>query len=229
MKLSTNFTLEEMTRSQTAVRKNVLNAPNDEAIANLKRLCQVLEEIRALVGKPIVITSGYRGEELNKAIGGARNSQHKDGCAADFRITGYSPNEIIRMILTAGIKFDQLIREFDTPEGSGWVHISIPQSGKAWRMQCLIIDKQGARPYGEFEPLEPNNKPKPLTKSRTIAGATLAGGATVAQEVVQETQTQLAGILPYADSLKWLFLLLAIAGIGLTIWARIDDHKKGAR
>jgi len=224
MKLSQNFTLEEMTRSQTAVRKNVLNAPDDEAIANLRRLCQVLEEIRALVGKPIVITSGFRGEELNKAIGGARNSQHKDGCAADFRITGYTPDEVIRMILTAGIKFDQLIREFDS-----WVHISIPLSGKAWRMQCLIIDKQGVRPYGAYEPLEPNNKPKPLTKSRTIAGATLAGGATVAQEVVQETQTQLAGILPYADSLKWLFLVLAIAGIGLTIWARIDDHKKGAR
>jgi hypothetical protein len=222
MKLSQNFTLEEMTRSQTAVRKGVDNTPNDDAIANLKRLCQVLEEIRALVGKPITITSGYRGEELNNAIGGARYSQHKDGCAADFRITGYTPDEIIRMILTAGIKFDQLILEFDS-----WVHISIPLNGKAWRKQVLIIDKKGTRVYGAHEPLEPGRKP--LTKSRTIAGATIAGTATVAQEVVQETQTQIAAITPYADSLKWLFLALAIAGIGLTIWARIDDHKKGAR
>lgn len=152
MKLSAHFTLEEMTASQTATRRGLNNTPNDSAIDNLRRLCLVLEEVRKVVGKPITVTSGYRGRELNQAIGGASNSQHTYGCAADIKVHGLTPDEIIRMILTANIRFDQLIREYDS-----WVHISVPINGKSWRKQCLIIDKQGARLYGDYKPME---KPK---------------------------------------------------------------------
>ena len=141
MNLSDHFTLEELTFSQTAIRKGIDNTPSNEVRSNLVRLSEFLETVRRRVGLPIHITSGYRSPELNNAIGGASNSQHCLGCAADITVRGISLDEIIKRI--GDLDFDQLIREYDS-----WIHISIPPIGKSPRKQKLIIDHNGTRPYG---------------------------------------------------------------------------------
>ena len=95
MKLSTNFTLDEMTRSQTATRHGIPNDPTDEEIRNLADLCeQILERVRAYFGAPVLISSGYRSKALNLRIGGSVNSQHCRGEAADFTVAGRSVREL---------------------------------------------------------------------------------------------------------------------------------------
>ena len=143
MNLSPHFTLEEMTRSDYAARKGWKNEPDDKTIANLKRLAVLLEQVRAELNCPVIITSAYRSEKVNSAIGGSKNSQHILGCAADIRGVNKSPDDLMLHIIGSDIKYDQLIREFDS-----WVHISVPNdpAGKP-RMQKLIIDKEGTRAY----------------------------------------------------------------------------------
>ena len=139
MKLSPNFDLSEFTTSQTAARLGISNKPSDEVIENLAETANLLEEIRKILGKPILISSGYRCPELNRAIGGAANSAHLTGQAADFTCPGVgSPLTVASIIAgTPGLEFDQLIHEFDS-----WVHI-------AWRdnprQQVLTIDRNGTR------------------------------------------------------------------------------------
>jgi len=140
MKLSDHFTLEEMTKSQTALRKKIDNTAPPEVVENLKLLCEnVLEKIRIHFGRPLMINSGYRGPKLNKAIGGAKNSQHMTGQAADIEIPGMS-NKILFCWIRDNLEFDQLILEFHK-EGvpdSGWVHVSWNSQGN--RKQILTID-----------------------------------------------------------------------------------------
>jgi len=120
MKLSEHFTLEEMTRSEYAIRKGIDNIPLSEEEGNLKDLCEnVLEEIRDLIGKPIRITSGYRSPLVNKGIGGAKNSQHVQGMAADFHVDDMSIEDLYLAVKNSEIIFDQLIQEF-----GAWVHVS---------------------------------------------------------------------------------------------------------
>jgi len=142
MKLSEHFTLEELTVSEIGKRFNIDNTPNESVIANLKRLAKLLEQVRSLLNKPINVNSAYRSVELNAKAGGKSNSQHTIGCAADIRVNGMTPDEIVRTIKDSNIVFDQLIREFDS-----WVHISIPDEGKLARNNVLIIDKNGTRTY----------------------------------------------------------------------------------
>jgi zinc D-Ala-D-Ala carboxypeptidase len=126
MKLTQHFTLEEMTKSQTGARKGIDNTPGPEVVENLKQLCEnVLEKIRANFATPITINSGYRGPALNKAIGGAKNSQHLTGQAADIEIAGIDNKTLFNWIKD-NLQFDQLILEYykeGVPE-SGWVHVS---------------------------------------------------------------------------------------------------------
>ena len=140
MKLSVHFTLEEMTKSQTASRKGIDNTPTQEVVENLKLLCEnVLEKIRNHFGRPLTVNSGYRGPKLNKAIGGAKNSQHMTGQAADIEIAGMD-NKILFCWIRDNLDYDQLILEFHK-EGvpdSGWVHVSWNSSGN--RKQVLTID-----------------------------------------------------------------------------------------
>jgi zinc D-Ala-D-Ala carboxypeptidase len=125
MKLSEHFTLEEMTRSQTAARKGISNKPNDQAVENLKELCvSVLEPLREMTGSPIGVTSGYRSPKLNAAIGGSPTSQHKVGEAADIHSTTLSQPELFKLIRNSTLPFDQLIDEFGS-----WVHISYRKPG----------------------------------------------------------------------------------------------------
>lgn len=143
MNLTPHFTLEEMTFSQTAIRRGIDNTPTPEHFRNLRRLCSLLEDVRDVIGSPIRITSGYRCEELNGLVGGAKNSQHMIGCAADIKPVSMDLGEAIEVIIDADIEFDQLILEFNS-----WIHISVPntQTDKP-RKQVLIIDSEGTRPW----------------------------------------------------------------------------------
>ena len=143
MKLTPNFTLEELTSSETAVRLGLDNTPDETVKANLVRLARMLEEVRRILGRPIMVNSAYRSLAVNKAIGSRPTSQHVLGCAADIRVPGLTPDDIVKAIIKTNIEYDQLIREFNS-----WVHISIPNKfADKPRKQVLIIDKTGTRPY----------------------------------------------------------------------------------
>ena len=144
MNLTAHFTLEELTASETAERNGWDNTPNDQELANLVRLAEFLEQVKeVLAGKPIIISSGLRTKKVNDAVGSKDTSQHRIGCAADFKVPGMTPDEVVKAIVASGIEYDQVIREFDR-----WTHISIPNSiNFSPRAQALIIDKAGTRPY----------------------------------------------------------------------------------
>ena len=144
MNLTKHFTLEELTFSETAERNGWDNTPNDAELENLKRLAEFLEEVKAaLGGRPVMVSSGFRCKQVNDAVGSRDTSQHRIGCAVDFRVPKLTPDEVVRIIISAGLPYDQVIREFDR-----WTHVSIPNTPNSKpRNQALIIDKQGTRPF----------------------------------------------------------------------------------
>src|SRR5690606_25284898 len=113
MKLSKHFTLEELTRSATAQRLGLENSPTVRELANLMRLAAVLEDVRRALGhRPILVTSGFRSEAVNKAVGGSATSAHRLGLAADFTCPTFgAPLAICEAIAASDIEFDQLIHE----------------------------------------------------------------------------------------------------------------------
>ena len=126
MKLTENFTLSEMTKSETALRHGLDNTPNDAEIANLKRLAEnVLQPIRNNYKRGVKVNSGYRAPNVNAAVGGSKTSDHCRGQAADIEIPGIANAELAEWI-AKNLKFTQLILEFYTPgvPDSGWVHVS---------------------------------------------------------------------------------------------------------
>jgi zinc D-Ala-D-Ala carboxypeptidase len=135
MRLSENFSLEELTASETAARKGIDNTPSEEVINNLKRLAAALQEVRALLNhRAILVSSGYRSPELNQAVGGSATSDHCKGLAADFICPSYgTPNDIVRAIAASGLSFKQVIREFDR-----WVHLC--DSRRRTRTQKASLD-----------------------------------------------------------------------------------------
>ena len=141
MRLSTNFSLAEMTKSQTATRKGIKNEPSTEHVENLIHLAEtVLQPVREHFGKPVAISSGYRSPELCEAIGSSAKSQHAKGEAADFEIHGVDNKELATWI-SKNTEFDQLILEFYVPgdPNSGWVHCSAVKAGP--RKQVLKASK----------------------------------------------------------------------------------------
>ena len=145
MNLSPHFTLEELTRSEVAARNGWDNSPNQEEIANLQRLAYLLEKVKEAVGgKPVMINSGFRSKQVNDSVGSKDSSQHRIGCAADLRVPGMTPKQVVDACITASVLFDQIILEFDA-----WTHISVSTDPTlASRHSRLIIDKQGTRNYG---------------------------------------------------------------------------------
>ena len=126
MNLSANFTLKELTRSDTADRLNIDNAPNEEQIESLRLLCEnILQPVRDHFGKPVKINSGFRCSALNQATGGSATSDHCKGQACDFEIDGVSNPDLAQWIAD-NLKYTQLILEFYTQgqPNSGWVHAS---------------------------------------------------------------------------------------------------------
>jgi zinc D-Ala-D-Ala carboxypeptidase len=140
--LTPNFSLAEMIASDTADECGINNSPNDDEIANLTDLCELLELVRARCGgNPVLVSSGYRCADLNEATGGADNSAHVFGCAADFTIPAFgSPLDICLAIepYMAEWGVDQLIHEYES-----WVHIGRAVPPAAPRCQCLTINDYG--------------------------------------------------------------------------------------
>ena len=149
MKLSANFTLSELTKSQMATRHGIPNEPKPDHIDNLKALCiNVLQPIRSEFEKPVMISSGYRSPELCVRIGSSINSQHAKGEAADFEIHSVS-NKDLALWIKNNLEFDQLILEFhnEAEPNSGWIHCSY--SATENRNQSLIAyrDENGKVQY----------------------------------------------------------------------------------
>ena len=139
--LSPHFSLEELTVTD---HREFTNEPNDLEKNNLKRLAELLEQVKRLLGdKPIMVNSAFRSKQVNDAVGSKDTSQHRIGCAADIRVPSMTPDEVVKAVIASDIPYDQIIREFDR-----WTHISVPNdpAGKP-RKQALIIDKSGTRVY----------------------------------------------------------------------------------
>jgi zinc D-Ala-D-Ala carboxypeptidase len=144
MNLTPHFTLDELTASESSERNGWDNSPNDAELENLKRLANFLEQVKVVLGgKPIMINSAFRSKKVNDSVGSKDTSQHRIGCAADIRVPGMTPDQVVKAVIASGISYDQVIREFDR-----WTHISIPNSEDTRpRKQALIIDKAGTRPF----------------------------------------------------------------------------------
>jgi len=135
--MTEHFTLEELTATS---HRQFDNTPNEAETANLQRLAEFLEQVKtALDGKPVMISSGFRCKAVNDSVGSKDTSQHRTGCAADFKVPGMTPDAVVRAIIAANLPYDQIIREFDA-----WTHISISDTP---RRQALIIDRAGVRPF----------------------------------------------------------------------------------
>ena len=139
--MTPHFSLAELTVTD---HREFNNEPNPSEIANLQRLAELLEQVKvAIGGKPVMVNSAFRCKEVNDAVGSKDTSQHRVGCAADIRVPGMTPDQVVKAIMADNLPFDQLIREFDR-----WTHISVPNNESTKpRGQVLIIDRQGTRPY----------------------------------------------------------------------------------
>ena len=138
-KLSPHFTLGELTKSNS--HPEIYNIPSHEAIANLKRVCVWLEELRTRAGGPIMINSGYRSPQLNRAIGGVPTSNHLTGCAVDIRVTGMEQLIVYAAILIQYANetkqdFDELLIEKNA-HGAIWLHFAVRPSNNRRKVRCV--------------------------------------------------------------------------------------------
>jgi len=135
------FTMNELLKSATARRLGINNVPNREQCACLKELVEnILDPLREGWGAPIIITSGFRSEKLNKAIGGAASSQHCMGQAADIRTVSDNPednNKLLHCLIDMGLPFDQLISEYVDGKGRpDWIHVSYGPRNRRQKLTC---------------------------------------------------------------------------------------------
>ena len=152
--LTNNFTLEELTHTDhreldntpTEHEKCIVDGKEEtiNAVANLPRLADFLEEVKKVLGgKPIIVNSAFRSEAVNSAVGSKNTSDHRRGCAADLRVPGMTPDEVTKAIIASDLPYQQVIREFDR-----WTHVSmVTHIGDTPRKSKLIIDKLGTRVY----------------------------------------------------------------------------------
>ena len=137
--MTPHFSLAELTYTD---HRMLDNTPDAVALANLQRLAEFLEKVKELLRfRPIMVNSAYRSKVVNDAVGSKDTSQHRLGCAADIRVPGMTPDEVVQAVIGSSLPFDQCIREFDS-----WTHISIPNTpALPPRKQALIIDRTGTR------------------------------------------------------------------------------------
>lgn len=180
-----------------------------------------LQSLRDRLGKPLIIRSAYRSPEHNRAVGGAKASKHMEGTAFDIAMANHDP-----------VAFETAAREVGFL-GFGYY----PRSG------FMHIDLGPARTWGERFPvravafaIETPPAREVLAESRTMKGAGAAGVATVGaagvevvQDVLAEAQGAVLPLVPHLDTLRWVFIVLALVGISVTVWARLDDWRKGQR
>ncbi|MFT4090497.1 MAG: D-Ala-D-Ala carboxypeptidase family metallohydrolase [Asticcacaulis sp.] len=132
------FTFEELTRSETAQGRGIDNVPKGLLLKRLSETARRMDRVRLYLGQPVIVTSGFRSAELNRAIGGTSGSHHVQGYAVDFKCPRFGdPMQICRALRDSGIRYDQLIQEFNQ-----WVHISFAPT---MRQQTLTALKQGGR------------------------------------------------------------------------------------
>ena len=143
---SPNFSMNELTHSDTAARHGIDNTPNEDEKDNLYKLAMELENVRKLLNnKPIYVSSGYRCLALNELLGSKRTSAHIRGLAVDFTCRQFgTPNEIVFALINSDIPYDQVILEFNQ-----WVHLSFCEDEKTPRRQALIINKEGTMLYSD--------------------------------------------------------------------------------
>jgi hypothetical protein len=135
--MTPHFSLAELTATS---HRQFDNTPNETELANLQKLAEFLEQVKTLLdGKPIMINSAFRSKQVNDSVGSKDTSQHRLGYAADIRVPGMTPDQVVRALIASDLPFDQVIREFDA-----WTHVSISPSP---RRQALIIDRAGTRPF----------------------------------------------------------------------------------
>lgn len=139
MRLSPHFSLDELTHSETAARLGIDNTPPADVIETLRRTAAYLEDVRARLGVPLIVSSGYRCILLNRALKSRDDSQHLKGEAVDFIAPAFGrPRQIVDALQDSEVPYDQLLLEFDR-----WVHISFSRRN---RRQALVIDNAGTRP-----------------------------------------------------------------------------------
>lgn len=180
-----------------------------------------LQALRDRLGKPLILRSAYRSPEHNRRVGGAPRSKHMDGTAFDIAMSNHNPAE-----------FEAAAREvgflgFGTYPRSGFMHIDLGPA-RSWG------DPFPARALPFASETPPAREA--LAQSRTLRGTGAAGVATVgaagvevAQEVLTEAQGAVLPLVPYLDTLRWVFIALALGGIAVAVWARVDDWRKGLR
>ncbi|MFP7572286.1 D-Ala-D-Ala carboxypeptidase family metallohydrolase [Marivita sp. S2033] len=180
-----------------------------------------LQALRDRLGKPLIVRSAYRSPEHNRAVGGATRSKHMEGAAFDIAMANHDPVAFEAAARAVGFLGFGFYRR------SGFMH----------------VDLGPARQWGERFPIRATDFAKEmpparevLAQSRTMKGGGAAGVATlgaagveVAQNVLADTQTAILPLVPYLDTLRWVFIAVALAGIGVTIYARCDDWKRGRR
>ena len=152
--LTPNFTLEELTHTDhreldntpTTAEKCIIDGKEVmvNAYENLPRLANFLEQLKVILGgKPIMVNSAFRSEAVNTAVGSKNTSDHRRGCAADIRVPGMTPDEVVKAIIASDLPYQQVIREFDR-----WTHVAITTSDSdVPKKSKLIIDKSGTRAY----------------------------------------------------------------------------------
>jgi len=146
MQLSAHFTLEEFVFSRTAARQDIDNHPGANEIGSLQDLCaNVLEPLRTALGKSITVTSGYRSPRLNKAVGGAANSQHVQGRAADLICSGLDTSGLFKQIIQLDLPFDQLI--YEGGRQSIWVHVSFDKNQRRGMIMKATFPPTGKTIY----------------------------------------------------------------------------------
>lgn len=161
MKLSKSFTLNELTKSQTAEREGINNNPSEAQIEALQRLCEnILQPVRDHYGMPVVVSSGFRSAQLCIKVGSSINSQHTLGQAADFEIFGISNQDLAHWI-DKNLDYDQMILEYWNPDdkNSGWVHCSYknPEENRKEFLRAYRDDK-GKTHYEKYSYIKYNNQ-----------------------------------------------------------------------
>lgn len=141
-RLTPHFLLAELCSSQVAARLRLDNRPGPVEVQNLHRVAETLEQVRALVGRPVSISSGYRSPAVNRAVGGSRNSAHTRGLAADITVPGMTAKELAEKIRDSGIDFDQLIYE------GTWVHVGLAE-GKPRRQVLTAVFSPAGPTYSQ--------------------------------------------------------------------------------
>ena len=180
-----------------------------------------LQTLRNRLGKPLIVRSAYRSPSHNRAVGGAKASKHMDGTAFDIAMSNHDPAAFEATARAVGFL------GFGFYPRSGFIHVDLGPA-RQW----------GARFPVRAVPFAAETPParEVLAESRTLRGTGTAGVATigaagveVAQDVLAETQSAILPLMPYLDTLRWVFIALALAGITVAVWARVDDWRKGTR